>query len=124
MFGFHVSLFGSTFFFFSLSLSSCWGYSPAASTGNPGQYKDFNKTAADLLQKVFPKKTGANTWGLELELHPTRQTAFGGKVTSVGGVSTGEVFGEFVLPDFGITNKILFRTDKVTLSVVPAGLPF
>jgi hypothetical protein len=84
-------------------------------SGNPGQYKDFNKTAADLLNKVFPKKTGANTWGIELELRPTANNTFGGKITSVGGVSTGEVSTEFVLPDFGITNKILFRTDRPTL---------
>jgi len=81
----------------------------------PGQYKDFNKTAADLLTKVFPKKTGANTWGIELELRPTKYNTFSSKITNVGGVSTGEVSTEFVLSDFGITSKILFRTDKPTL---------
>jgi len=84
-------------------------------SGNPGQYKDFNKTAADLLNKVFPKKTGANTWGVEVELKPTANNTFGGKITSVGGVSTGEVSTEFALREFGLTNKILFRTDKPTL---------
>jgi hypothetical protein len=84
-------------------------------SGNPGQYKDFNKTAADLLTRVFPKRVGANTWGLELELKPTKYTTFGSKITSVGGSSTGEFSSEVVLSDFGVTSKIVFRTDKPTL---------
>lgn len=64
---------------------------------------------------MFPKKTGANTWGIELELKPTKYNTFASKITSVGGVSTGEVSTEFKLTDFGITSKILFRTDKPTL---------
>jgi hypothetical protein len=98
-------------FFFPLGVV----FSRECAAGNPGQYKDFNKTAADLLNKVFPKKTGANTWGVEIELRPTANNTFGGKITSVGGVSTGEVSTEFALREFGLTNKILFRTDRPTL---------
>jgi hypothetical protein len=84
-------------------------------SGKPGQFKDFNKTAQDLLTKVFPKKTGANSWGLELELKPTKYQTFGSKLTNVGGVSTGEVSTEVNLSDFGVTSRFVFRTDKPTL---------
>jgi len=83
--------------------------------GNPGQFKDFNKAAADLLTKVFPKKTGANTWGIELELKPTKYQTFTSKITNTAGVSVGEASSEVNFSDFGITFKGLFRTDKPTL---------
>merc|ERR1739848_773858 len=84
-------------------------------SGNPGQFRDFNKSANDLLTKVFPKKTGQNTWGIELELNPTKGNKFGAKIVNAGGVSTGEVSTEFALTDFGVKSKILFKTDKPTL---------
>jgi hypothetical protein len=82
----------------------------------PGQFKDFNKTAADLLTKVFPKKTGANSTAVEVELRPNRSNTFTSKIVSLGGVSTGEVSAESKF-DFGVTSKVLFRTDKPTLEV-------
>jgi len=82
---------------------------------NPGQFKDFNKSANDLLTKVFPKKTGSNTWAIELELAPTKHNKFGGKISNVGGQSTGEISSEVNIEDFGITSKVLFKTDKPTL---------
>jgi len=84
-------------------------------SGNPGQFKDFNKTANELLTKVFPKKTGQNTWGFELDLKPTRYQSLTAKVVNVGGVSTGEISEEIRFADFGVTFKGLFRTDKPTL---------
>jgi hypothetical protein len=84
-------------------------------SGNPGQFKDFNKTANDLLTKVFPKATGANTWGLEFELKPTAYFTGSAKVTNTGGVSTGELGSEVRFSDFGVTFKGLFKTDKPTL---------
>ena len=83
--------------------------------GYPGQFKDFNKSANDLLFRVFPKKTGQNVWGIELELMPTKNNKFGAKITNAGGVAVGEVSTEFALSDFGVKSKILFRTDKPTL---------
>jgi len=84
-------------------------------SGNPGQYKDFNKTANDLLTKVFPKKTGQNTWGIETELRPTRYVTSTAKIVNVGGVSTGEVGADVTFSDFGVLFKGLFRTDRPTL---------
>lgn len=86
-------------------------------SGNPGQFKDFNKTANDLLTKVFPAKLGeGNTYGVELELRPTKYELFTTKVTSTGTKgAVGEVGSEINLSDFGITFKSLFRTDKPTL---------
>jgi len=84
---------------------------------NPGQFKDFNKSANDLLDKVFPKKAGQNVWGIEVALVPNRHNKFGSKITSVGGVSQGEVSAEFALADFGVTSKVLFKTDKPTLEL-------
>jgi len=84
-------------------------------SGNPGQYKDFNKTANDLLTKVFPKKTGLNTWGVELELRPTRYQTVTAKIVNAGGASTGELSSETAFTDFGVTFKGLFRTDRPTL---------
>jgi hypothetical protein len=84
-------------------------------SGNPGQFKDFNKTANDLLTKVFPKKTGATSWGFELDVKPTKYASVTAKIVNAGDVSTAEVGSEVNLSDFGITFKGLFRTDKPTL---------
>merc|ERR1712232_1281652 len=73
--------------------------------------------ANDLLDKVFPKKAGQNVWGIEVALVPNRHNKFGSKITSVGGVSQGEVSAEFALADFGVTSKVLFKTDKPTLEL-------
>jgi len=83
----------------------------------PGQYKDFNKTANDLLTKFFPKKVGQNSWGVELELKPTEYAKFGTKISNVGGDSTGEMSSEINFSEFGITLKTLFKTDKPTLEL-------
>lgn len=84
-------------------------------SGNPGQFKDFNKTANDLLTKVFPKGTGSTTWGLELDLKPTKYASVTAKIVNAGDVSTGEVGSEVAFVDFGVTFKGLFKTDKPTL---------
>lgn len=82
----------------------------------PGQFKDFNKTANDLLTKVFPAKLGeGNTWGIELELKPTKNHTFTSKIVNTGGNSTGEAGSEINITDFGLTVKTLFKTDKPTL---------
>jgi len=86
-------------------------------SGKPGQFKDFNKTAKDLLTKVFPSKTGVHTWGLEFELKPKAGTTFTSKITNVAGVSTGETSAEVDLKDFGVVFKGLFKTDKPTLEL-------
>jgi hypothetical protein len=82
---------------------------------NPGQFKDFNKTANDLLRKVFPSKTGVTTWGLELDLKPTKYASVTAKIVNAGESSVAEVGSEVNFSDFGVTFKGLFKTDKPTL---------
>jgi hypothetical protein len=84
---------------------------------NPGQFKDFNKTANDLLTKVFPKKGGVNSWGVELELKPTKYQTLNTKINTEGGKSTGEISAEVNVTDFGLTFKGLLNTDKPKLEL-------
>jgi len=78
---------------------------------NPGQFKDFNKTASDLLTKVFPK-AGVNSWGVELELKPTKYQTLNTKINTEGTKTTGEISAEVNVTDFGLTFKGLLNTDK------------
>merc|ERR1711916_7635 len=77
-------------------------------------YSDFNKTANDLLGKVFPKK-GVNSWGVGLELKPTKYQSFSSKINNADGKSTGEVSSEVNVTDFGLTFKTVYKTEKPTL---------
>mmetsp|Transcript_116520 Transcript_116520/g.163836 ORF Transcript_116520/g.163836 Transcript_116520/m.163836 type:complete len:320 (+) Transcript_116520:18-977(+) len=82
---------------------------------NPGQFRDFNKSANDLLTKVFPKKAGANSFGFEYDLKPTNYYQAGFKVNSSAGKSTGEASSEVVFEDFGVTFKSVFKTADPSL---------
>lgn len=84
---------------------------------NPGQYKDFNKQAGDLLSKIFPKKTGSNTWGFEYELKPTNFIKTTAKLSNNGGNTGGEVSNEVTFDDFGFTLKDTFKTSDPSLDV-------
>jgi hypothetical protein len=82
---------------------------------NPGKYSDFNKVPNDLLGKIFPKKAGENTWGVELDMKPTKYQSFNSKIISVGGKSSAEVTSDTNVTDFGLAFKTTYKTAKPSL---------